>query len=208
MVGWWLESRLGSSGKTLKERFLIRSRTWAEANGPGAVLGIRLKHHISPTETTWRGTKQMTVQKCDLSSIIFPSSFTMTSQVYFDQNGAAGRPRSDRVTSGTTPKTYLDTTLLYLTVSHGNPFEKIDGISIWCYLTVTHVKTRWIFYPTLSDAIWRLVPRESHVSRDREGPIRRYLTLSDGSSFQMMVTPCIWCYLTLSDGSFLFSKWW
>ena len=56
----------------------------------------------------------------------------------------------------------------------------------------------------LSDAIWRLVPRESKDSRDRQGPIRCYLTLSDGLSFQMVVVPCIWWYLTLSDGMFGF----
>ena len=75
-----------------------------------------------------------------------------------------------------------------------------DGI--WCHLTVTYLEIRCNFYLTLSDAIWRLVPRESKDSRDRQGPIRCYLTLSDGLSFQMVVVPCIWWYLTLSDGMF------
>ena len=80
----------------------------------------------------------------------------------------------------------------YLTVSDG----------IWCHLTVTYLEIRCNFYLTLSDAIWRLVPRESKDSRDRQGPIRCYLTLFDGLSFQMVVVPCIWWYLTLSDGMF------
>ena len=72
----------------------------------------------------------------------------------------------------------------------------------------------------LSDAIWRLVPRESKDSRDRQGThpmlsdaIRRAIFPNGGGPLYLMVSDAIWryvldgprwWYLTLSDGMFGF----
>ena len=68
-----------------------------------AVQGLKLTDLL----WSWESHLNNTHQKCFRSSTIFPRLLTMFSQVYFDPNGAAGRPRSDRVKSGTPKKTYL-----------------------------------------------------------------------------------------------------
>ena len=67
-----------------------------------------------------------------------------------------------------------------------------------------------IFYPkiylTLSDAIWRWVPRKWIRLRAHEGPIWRYPTLSDAEKLVdwfFVIPKSIWRYLTLSDGGSL-----
>ena len=82
--------------------------------------------------------------------------------------------------------------------------------AIWRYLTLSdehHSPKTSQTYLTLSDAIWRWGPREAIVSRAHEGPIRRYLTLSDGhlwwipiwrylTGTRWWIHQPIWCYLT------------